>query len=297
MGLLVVVGLVGQSFQAVRGAWAIGESREPPSWPVVSEDGSRGPFRVLWLGREGGAEFPAPGGLPEQQVRDGAHSVRLSVTGRDGASAFDIARPGEGDGYAYIRASLREAISGTSRHLGALLAPAGIRYVVAGDGDLPAGIRDRLDGQVDLDLIQSAGGLVIFRNARSFPPQAVIGEPEWFQTAVRGDEVLLHAALAPHPRAVPLSGGGSRFEGSAEPGQAAYLADQGRDWRNRSEQGDLAVPRTAFGWAMAFPVERSGPVVLEFAGQWLRRLELVVLALLWGIALWVTRRVPKAPRP
>lgn len=297
IGLLVTVGLFGQAFQAVRGAWAIGEDREPASWPVVSDDGSPGTFRVLWLGRIGGAEFPAPGGVPELHVRDGSRSVRLAVTGRDGASPYDIARPAAGAGYGYVRAVLREGLSGTSRHLGALLAPAGIRYVVAAEGDLQTGVMDRLDGQIDLDLVQSAGGLTIFRNARAVPPEALVGDPRWVQAALAADDRLLAAAMALTPKAVALRREGGGFAGEAEPGAAVYLAHQGADWSLITEDGDRVAPRRAFGWSMVFPLEVGGPITVEIGGRWIHRLELFLLALFWGGALWITRRLPKAPRP
>ncbi|MCA1727415.1 MAG: glycosyltransferase [Actinobacteria bacterium] len=297
IGLLVAVGLVGQAYQAVRGAWGIGESREPPSWPVVSDDGSRGDFRVLWLGREGGAEFPAPGGIPQLHVRDGARSVRLSITGREGTAPYDAARPASGPGYAYVQAALRESLSGSSRHLGALLAPLGIRYVVAGHGDLPRGTRDRLDGQVDLDLIQSGGGLVIFRNAHSMPANAVIHDEAWIRASQEGRDVLLAAAETSVPKHDVLTGGGQRFSGTADPGDGVYVGAQDGGWSLRTEDGTRVASRRAFGWAMLFPAEASGSFTVRFDGQWVRRLELAMLALLWGGALWVTRRLPKAPRP
>jgi GT2 family glycosyltransferase len=294
LALVVALGLFGQTFQALRGAWAVGEDRIPAAWPVVSEDGTSGPFRVLWLGRSGGAEFPAPGGLPQGQVDQGGRSLRFAVTGRDGSSAVDVARPGSGPGYDYLRIALGEALTGRTRHLGAMLAPLGVRYVVAGDGDLPKGAADRLDAQVDVDLVQSAGGLVIFRNARRAPVAGVIEDPEWLEL---GEDGFLGAALGLNPTSRPLEGSGTRFSGTAETGDVVYLASQAAEWRLRSEAGGSASPRPAFGWAMAFDPPARGPFVAEFAGQGGRTLELGLLALLWGCALYITRRLPKGPRP
>jgi GT2 family glycosyltransferase len=294
IGVLVTIGLFGQTFEAVRGAWSIGEDKRPAAWPVVSEDGSEGPFRVLWVGRALGAEFPAPGGLPQGVLQDG-RSLRFAVTGRDGASEVDVARPGAGDGYDYLRAAMAEAISGRTRHLGAMLAPLGIRYVVAGQGDLPKGAGSRLDAQVDLDLVQSAGGLVIFRNARTVPPEAVISDDEW---AVLSEGGVDQAGLTLTPDAARLEGEGTSFTGRADGGDLVYLSAQRASWVLEPEGGGEALrPRAAFGWAMAFEPDEPVEFVARFDGQWTRRLELLLLTLLWAAALYITRRLPRSPRP
>ncbi len=292
IGALVTFGLIGQTFETIRGAWAIGEDKRPAAWPVVSEDGSEGPFRVLWLGRPLGAEFPAPGGLPQGILQDG-RSLRFAVTGRDGSSAVDLARPGTGPGYDYLRAALAEAMSGRTRHLGAMLAPLGVRYLVAGQGDLPKGAGSRIDAQVDLDLVQSAGGLVIFRNARAVPPPAVISDDEWAILSAGG---LDDAARALNPRATLLAGGETEYRGRADGGDVVYLSAQAASWVLEPEGGEAIRPRAAFGWAMAFEPSEPAAFVARFDGQWARRLELLLLTLLWGAALFITRRLPRAPR-
>lgn len=293
LALLVGVGLFGQAFQAVRGAWGIGEDRRPAAWPVVSADGTTAPFRVLWLGRSGGAEFPAPGGLPQGEVARGGRSLRFAITGRDGAATVDVARPAAGPGYDYLREALGEALTKQTRHLGAMLAPLGVRYIVAGDEDLPKGAADRLDAQIDVDQVQSAGGLVIFRNAHTVPPAGVIDDPEWAALTELG---VREAALGLTPAARPLQGGGSEFTGRADAGEVVFLGSQRADWRLRGEDGDPVPAREAFGWAMAFEPSSTGPFTAEFAGQAPRRLALALLTLLWGAVLWITRRLPKAPR-
>jgi hypothetical protein len=67
-----------------------------------------------------------------------------------------------------VRSALDELLAGGTSNAGAMLGPLGIRYVVAGDGDLPPATADRLDAQVDLDRVP-AGGLIIYRNAAELP--------------------------------------------------------------------------------------------------------------------------------
>ncbi len=134
---LLVGGLSLQALGAIAGSKEIGQDRLPPAWPVVSE-GAKGDFRVLWIGRDDGMPFPAPGGDPSGVVEAGPASLRYGLTDREGVSALDIGRRDYGGGYETLERTLAEAVSGGTRHLGALLAPFGVRYVVAGGGDLPA---------------------------------------------------------------------------------------------------------------------------------------------------------------
>jgi hypothetical protein len=51
----------------------------------------------------------------------------------------------------------------------------------------------------------------------------------------------------------------------------------------------VLAPFPGYGWAIAAPVQ-AGTVAVRFTDQWVRTVELFLLALLWGIALWVTRK-------
>ena len=47
----------------------------------------------------------------------------------------------------------------------------------------------------------------------------------------------------------------------------------------------------AFGWAVGFETEpAAGAVQVRFSSQWVRTLEMALLALFWLVALWVTRK-------
>ncbi|MFB3738069.1 MAG: glycosyltransferase family 2 protein [Candidatus Velamenicoccus archaeovorus] len=276
------VGFAGQAAAAVVGGWEVGPSALPAAWPVVQS--SPGPFRVLWVGRAGGDRFPAPGGDPQGVVDAGSASLRFAVTGRDGVSALDLGRGPAGRGYAYAAKALAELLAGQTSHAGALLAPLGIRFVVAAGGDLPPAALDRLDAQVDLDVVYR-GELVIFQNARSLPP-AFATRSTPFARAVRA-EGLGPVASVPPPATTPLLATPQGLDVPEGEG-IAYLAQQyDPGWRARSPE--VAVrPERAFGWAMAFP--DAGGTTIVFARQWVRTLEVALLAVLWVAALWVTRR-------
>jgi hypothetical protein len=293
MTALLAVGLFGQLAQAVTASWAIGgPERVPASYPLAGE-AEGPPYRVLWLGSPGGDAFPAPGGLPSGTIAAGSASVRFAVTDPSGASALDIGRPDVGPGYGRLRASLVEVLAGETRHGGAFLAAFGIRFVLAEPTDLPGMTLRRLIRQVDLDLI-SAPGLTIFRNSKSVPVAADVSDPAWARAA--RSSRLDAVESVPQVNAIPLAEGpsGQRFVGPRR-SQASLvlLLDQfDAHWRliPGGSTGSVA-PERAFGWATGF---RTGPMPsgyrVDFAGQGLRTFEVLVLALLWAAALWVTRR-------
>ena len=134
---VVTVGLAGQAFQAMRGSWEIGGSdRVSPAYAVVQPANGES-YRVLWVGRRLGGSFPAPGGVPMGTAAAGSASVRFAVTAPPGASAYEFGRSLGGPGYGGLSEVLSAILSGPTRQGGAMLAPFGIRYVVAGNGDLP----------------------------------------------------------------------------------------------------------------------------------------------------------------
>jgi len=68
-------------------------------------------------------------------------------------------------------------------------------------------------------------------------------------------------------------------------GNITILSD-GTPWRPLIHVKDMA---RAFDWAIGFDAP-GGSVSVRYTAQWLRTLEMLVLALLWGLALWITRR-------
>ncbi|HEX9123592.1 MAG TPA: glycosyltransferase family 2 protein [Actinomycetota bacterium] len=282
LAAVLALGFAGQALAAIVGGWEIGRSALPSAWPVVQ--GSPGSFRILWIGRADGARFPAPGGDPQGVVEAGLASLRFAITGRDGISALDIGRGPSGPGYAYVDRTLGELLSGQTSHAGALLAPLGVRFLVAEEGDLPRSADERLRAQVDLDLVP-AGGLVIFQNARVLPPAFLTGSGPFARAAAGSD--LRQVASIPPPTTFALA---QTAEGLRVPDQEgiAYLAQQyDPGWRARSDR--IAIrPELAFGWALAF--SDAAGATISFTRQWVRTLEIAVLAILWIAVLWVTRR-------
>ncbi|HCP62512.1 MAG TPA: hypothetical protein DIU14_08610 [Actinobacteria bacterium] len=289
MALVLGVGLVGQAYQAARGGWAVGgPDRLPTAYSAVAAGAES--YRLLWLGRWTGAAFPPPGGIPDGRVAARADSVRFAVTSSWGQSALDVARPAFGPGYEALRTALSEILTGDTRHGGALLAPFGVRFVLARTRDLPPDVVGRLAAQLDMDQLPEQG-LTIFRNERAVPTAAEVSSPAWGRAALAngGDRTF----QLPRPRSAVLAPEGDVYRGAAGArGSVVYLGDQFDSHWSMSASGVRAVaPHRAFGWAMAWPATPSGAaLVVRRSGGGVRTFELALLAVLWAPALWATRR-------
>jgi hypothetical protein len=281
---VLVVGIAAQTFAGLLGNWAVGEGRLPPAYPVVSAAGQDVSFRVLWLGPDDGRRFPPPGGDPEGVAAAAEEPVSYGVTGPAGRSVLATALPATGPPFERLEQILSAVLSGRVRHGGALLAPMGIRFVVAGESRLPGVAADALAGQVDLDLVQRAGGLSIYRNARFLPEGAAI--PGQAPVDAARSRSLLAPLSFDHSTAVPLvrDEGGWRGEVPESP-SLVFVGDR---FDPRWRAGGRA-PFPAFGWALGFD-GAAGRVDVVFPGGIRRGLELAGLAVLWLAALWFVRR-------
>jgi GT2 family glycosyltransferase len=294
LGALLILGLSIQSLSALTGRWAVGEERLLPAWPVVSSSQPSASFRVLWLGAAGQARFPPPGGTADGIVEAAGTRVAYGITGRAGRSILRLGVPSHGPAFERLERVLEAVLSGRSRHAGGLLGNMGIRFVVAGEGDLPGAVVARLGTQIDLDLTQRAGGLSVYRNARSFPLGVVV-PGEAAAEAARSKALL--APLQTDPvTSVPLSGIGRERRGSVgEPGLVLVPDRYDPDWRLHVG-GRGSPPFPAFGWAIGFD-SAAGDVLARYEGQTLWTLQVVVLVALWAAALWVIRRPAAQARP
>jgi hypothetical protein len=299
-GLVGVIGLglALQAVQAAGGAWAVGESRLTPGWPVIASSDPGVPFRVLWLGAADGGRFPAPGGDPESEIGAGPGRLSYGVTGRHGRSVLATGLPAMGRAYGHLERILAAMLAGDVRHGGALLAPLGIRFVVAGEGRLPPDAAARLGDQVDLNLIQRAGGLTIYKNARPLPQAAAISGTAALEAA-RSRSLLAPVAIDP-ASATPLASDGPGWSGAvegAETGLVTAATSFSLDWRMEVDGREAVAPFPAFGWALGFERPPGSAVNVVFEGQPRRTVEVVILAVLWAGALWTVRRQAQDERP
>ncbi len=293
IGTALLAGVLGagillQSAAAMIGGWAVGgPDALPPAWAVVSSS-AKGEFRVIWLGSDTETSFAAPGGDPVGVVSNGASSLRFGLTGREGIVATDTGRTLTGSGECYLHEALAEMVSGATTHGGALLAPLGVRFVVAQEGDLPAAVEAVLDAQVDLDR-EGASGLIIYRNAVRVPPAAVFPADDPIGAIVASADLGTIEQL-PSLRLPALAAVEGGWAGEAPvPGTVVVSTEFGPDWELEGSEAAVVGPREAFGWSTAFDAP-AGSVRVRFTEQWVRTVETLVLGLLWLAALWITRK-------
>ncbi len=289
--LLAIVlggGIVLQSAGAMVGGWAVGgPAALPPAWAVVSSS-AKGDFRVLWVGGDSGAPFVAPGGDPEGVAPNGTSTLRFGLTGRAGISGVDMGRALTGPGERYLERALEEIVSGSTTHGGALLAPLGVRFVVAERDDLPADVAATFGAQVDLDR-EGTSGLLIYRNAATLPPAAVLpADEEVARIAGSAELGAIEQLPSFRPSALSAAPGGWVGEASA-PGLVVVSTEFDPEWRLEIANGGSVRPSEAFGWSTDFG-SPAGALRVRYAGQWVRTMETIVLGLLWLAALWVTRK-------
>jgi hypothetical protein len=223
-------------------------------------------------------------------------SLRYGLTDANGVSALDLARAASGPGYDALERVLVELVSGRTDHVGSLLAPFGVRFVVAGDGDLPPAVRLRLDNQLDLDRVPALG-LRIYRDPRPFPEASSVGadtlapflsattEP----TSATGDLTSLSMLRTERVSPLTRAPGGWTGRGPGRAGSVFVSQQLAAGWRLRVG-GATREPVTAFGWGIGFGGVRGGKLRVDYSRQWIRTWEVVVLALVWMAALWITRK-------
>ena len=138
-------------------------------------------------------------------------------------------------------------VSGATTHGGALLAPLGVRFVVAQEGDLPATVEAVLDAQVDLDR-EGASGLIIYRNAVRVPPAAVFPAADAVGAIVASADLGAIEQL-PSLRLPALDAVEGGWAGEAPaPGTVVVSTEFGPDWE--LEGSDGADRRTSRGVRM-----------------------------------------------
>ncbi|MGH2711035.1 MAG: hypothetical protein ACRDH9_07525, partial [Actinomycetota bacterium] len=288
LGVLLVLGFAGQAIGMIPGNWGVGERRLAPAWAVVATDPDA-PFRVLWLGPENGEPLPPPAGDPDGVLRAGGVSLAYGVTGPGGRSVLRLGTPAQGSAFDSLEDALAAVVSGRVRHGGSALAPFGIRYVVAAPSTLDPGVAQTLSQQVDVDLVQAEGGLVLYRSAVSLPPAAILSGEAATVAAERSDP--LATASIPVGGKTPLERLGHGWGGASPEAGLALITDEfDAGWSADQAGGDIQ-PVAAFGWALGFEVG-AGEIRMEPDGlPW--TLQLAGLAVLWAGALWVVRRPPE----
>ncbi|MEP6759362.1 MAG: glycosyltransferase, partial [Actinomycetota bacterium] len=282
---VLILGLSLQVLAAMVGGWSIGgPEMVPAAWSVLAAS-TGGSYNVVWLGAVDGQPFSAPGGDPTGVIDQGDATVTFGLTDRQGALAIDTGRPLTGAGDPMLRSTLSEILSGTTVHGGALLAPFGVRFVIAPQDRLPTATEQALQSQVDLELVPSAG-LSIWRNIAAIPPASVLQADRQTAAVVASGDPRVIQGFAPVP-AAPLDPTQSGWTGASDGGDHPVVATAfDGAWEL---DGTGAQPQQAFGWATSFS-EAPSIVTIRYADQLGRTIATWLLAVVWGAALWITRK-------
>jgi GT2 family glycosyltransferase len=257
------------------------------------EIAASGPFRVLWLGH--------PSVLPV-----GAWDLPSSVG--SGAYATTVGLPTVGNLWAgpetaaakLLPEALANARAGNSCHLGKLLAPMGVRYLVIssqvapapfGGAQVPAdpSLRDLLASQLDLEEVDVNPAIRVFRNTAWVPLAVDLGPSSTVDDPLELDP----AQLGPSLRA----SGFNRFSGDVPASSAVHLSEAASPQWELSVDGRNAPESVGFGWANRFAVDRSGKASVHYAVPG-RRIGLSLAQIgVWLLALLVALRTPGLRSP
>ena len=240
---------------------------------------ARGQFRMLWIGD--------PTVLPLDPVvlRDG---TGYTLTRNGSGDATEQWRAPEHSADHVLDRALGLAEAGLTNRLGAMLAPMGVRYVVVpstqgtGGGaaaSVPGVVRRALAQQLDLALLRSGAGLVLYENVAYAPISATIPG----RVPVDSRDPNRAALTTDLSRAVALT------SSPAPAGTALWGESYDAEWGATAGGGALRHER-AFGWSNGFVLTRRASVSISYGAQWVRWAMLGGALVLWVLVAWRWRR-------
>jgi hypothetical protein len=266
--IAVVLGILPVAAGAFEGRWGLPSAGVEQSLGFLNRPQATAAYRILWLGD--------PRALPQ-----GGWSVEPGLSYALTAERFPdttaVWTPAGAGPAATAATAMHLALNGNTVHLGRLLAPLGVRYVVVVNGfnptasnlvasvadPPPPGLTRVLLNQDDLQVVPGQSGVQIYENAESIAVTAqrsgpaLSSRPPWsFPSAadVQGWTPALGPLLHGHGATGSLAAG-TLYAGYAPAG----------DFSLRS--GSHAVARRpAFGWAGQYPHTTAGPATLGFDG-------------------------------
>jgi GT2 family glycosyltransferase len=294
--VFVVVGLLPVLGGAVGGRWDLpSQGVEQPLAFLAGP--TSGVARVLWLGDP--RALPAGG----WSVQSGLAYALTPEDLPDSAQVFTPAGPGPAD---LVAKAVRLAVSGGTVHLGRLLAPAGIRYVVVVDALAPSmvgttvssvsappppGLNTDLLEQDDLQVVPGVLGAQVYENGDAMTVTATratalpaLTSPYPSEADVAGWQPVLSALSSGGAATGPVPAG-TLYAGYAPAGNFALTVD-----------GRAVARQPAFGWAAQYAVGAKGQASLSLSAfpyiPLAVLLELLAWVLLAGALIGRPRRTP-----
>jgi hypothetical protein len=131
-----------------------------------------------------------------------------------------------------------------------------------------------------------SAGLVIWRNIAAIGPATVLRDDKATRAVVASADPDVIQRFAPTTVGI-LSPTEAGWTGAASAGGVAVVASAfDGAWQLT---GTDTTPQRSFGWSTSFPGAPADTTV-RFADQFPRTISIVLLAAVWAVALWVTRK-------
>jgi hypothetical protein len=184
---------------------------------------------------------------------------------------------------------------------GRVLAPLAVRYIVlpVNDGvsstaddpiDLPVGLVDALEDQLDLRRSYSPGDIIVFENTSWIPTRSMLSPGAISASQEAGLGPLVRADLT---GSRPVMVGAETTDVVLEdlpPGVFHFAAAVDERW-TLSVDGAVVEGRPAFGYSSTYELAAPAAAVLEYRTDAARTLWVAIQAGLWALTLVVTTRM------
>lgn len=247
------------------------------------EQGEVGPFRTLWIGD------PSLLPLSGWELEDG---VAWGLTDRGLPNVTDRWVGAPRGGTPAVQRSLESARVQETARLGALLAPAAVRYVVVVEAErpvtgpvrpMPTDLLGALEEQLDLAELEVDSGVRVFRNTAWVPSRAALDVDD---------------PVASPPR-LGRDDGVAAYDGDVADGEVVWHSASSDDgWGLSVDGGDATQVAPAsveglpagFGSGNTFEVVAGGDGRLAYATPFWRLALPGVQAAGWVLAIWLLRR-------
>lgn len=252
----------------------------------------RGGYNVLLIGDARLLPVPAVeyrDGVSYAVVDDGVFDVR----DRWAAPASEASES--------IELALDQMASSSTLRAGRLLAPLGIRFIIAPEFDnvlsttaeplpLPGGLIDALEDQLDLTSVIGLPTLEVFENRAWIPAVSQLTGSTAEASRTAGAGALVSADLS---SVSPVFLGADATESSTDEvveGVVHLAVPFDENW-TLSVDGESIEPRRAFGVTTAFDIEQPGTAILSYSTPPSRSVLLLIQVIVWLAVMFAATRV------
>lgn len=263
--LALVVSLVPIGVAAAEGRWYQPEGDFRRVLRVVGEGEG---YRTVWLGD--------PDLLPlAGRPLEGIDGLAVAVSNGLDPTVTERYLLGDGEGSRRLRSSVEAALRGETTRLGRLLAPMGVRYVIAVDRPapepfarsetpLPDGTVGALREQLDLSSIELNPGLSLFEVAGTWPLRGDLGQVELPADDEDPAQLVQSPTEAPEPLLDAAAGVRTRVAGRVPGGAPVFHGVEHDESWTLTVDGERVGPSPLFGWAQRYDVDEGGRAELRW---------------------------------